>query len=83
MSEQDKIKEAMELKNKRINRAIDRKEKSISFWASMNNAVNYGKDKPLEEVFKIRREIENEWRSWYMDNVAEPEIEYEKEEQPF
>jgi hypothetical protein len=38
-NKQDQIKQAMEVKQKNIEKSIDRKEESIDCWASINNAT--------------------------------------------
>ena len=69
MTQQDKIDKAIREKNARIDKAISGKERSIAFWAAMNNAVNYARDKSLENVFKVHKEIYDYWVKW---NTPQP-----------
>lgn len=76
------IEQAMELKNKRILKAINHRDKGIAFWASMNNAINYsGGKEPLEEVFKDAEKIYQYWQGWFLETNELGEE--ETKEQPF
>ena len=66
----ENIKEAMEIKQMRIDKAIDRKEKGIAYFNSLNSAISFhGVGSTLEEVFKTRDRFYQEWKNWYATNV--------------
>lgn len=81
MAIEKNIKEAMDLKHKRIMKSINHKDQSIAFWASMNNAVNYScGTKSLEEVFKIADKIYKHWQEFYLETN---ELDEDTEEKAF
>jgi hypothetical protein len=69
------IKEAMDIKQKRIENAIDRKERGIAYFNSLNSAIAYCKQgTSIEEVLKIRDRFYQEWKNWYAINVLNEQI---------
>jgi len=72
------------LKQKRINKAMDRKEKSIAWHNSSNVAAELIKSYPFsskktkkkkfQKVFtELRDLVYAEWQNWYLENVFEIE----------
>lgn len=80
MTQQNKIEKMYRDKQSRIKMYVDKKEKSIAFWASMNNAVNFTKDGTIKDVFKNHKEIYDYWQKWIIDENAVKPIDLDKAE---
>jgi len=89
----DKIQEAMELKNKRILKAINHRDKQIAYFNSVNSAIslvgeNLNALKGGGEPENIKKNIVH-WRNWFYEQWQEWYIETnelgeeETKERPF
>lgn len=86
------IEQRMKEKQKRIDQAIDRKEKSIAYCNSLNAAITFvatlkfGKAKNetrFEKVLEYRNAFYQKWQEWYMENMVQApsgEIDFEVSE---
>jgi DNA gyrase/topoisomerase IV subunit A len=80
MNYQDQIIERrIKEKQERIEKAIDRKEKSIAFWCSTERAVEIviGLAKKGEKRVKLEKNISlwrdwffKQWQEWYLENIV-------------
>lgn len=77
---QAKIDQAIENKNKRIDTAIEKREKSIAYFNSINSAISllgekakFGGKSEDETVKKFLIEWRDwfykQWQEWYLDNI--------------
>jgi hypothetical protein len=63
-------------KQKRIDRAINAKEKSIAYMNSVNAAIARCPEGSLEEILEWRDKFYSAWQDWYMTNMPLPEMSY-------
>jgi len=82
MNNQQQINEAMELKNKRIQKAISHRDQQICFFNATNNAIQMAlADKSLSGGNKTYQELIKEWREWFIKEWQEWYLEnYDLEE---
>lgn len=77
------IQQAIENKQRRIDRAIDIKQKSIAYFNSVNSAISLiavirGKKEAIDtgnitnDLIKLRDWFYQQWQEWYLDSI-EPE----------
>lgn len=59
------IKEAMELKNRRILKAINHRDKGIAYFNSVNASIQMSKDK--KEIIEWRNWFYENWQNWYIE----------------
>ena len=77
----NQLSKAMDLKNTRIHKAMDRKEKSIAFFNSVNSAIALvsGFGKPSMEIDDIKQAVLF-WRDWFFSEWEKSVV--KEEEQP-
>ncbi len=80
------IEQFIKEKNERIDKLIEKKEKSIAYFNSVNAAVALlGSKATKKKIIEWRDFFYTEWRRWYLDNIipqpkplTETQIEYGK-----
>ncbi len=71
------IKEAMDLKQSRIDKAIDKKEKQIAYFNSLNAAIAHWSkfpDAKVDDILLLRDKFYAEWKNWYAQNILDEQV---------